>query len=250
MNKLYIGAAIIVALFIGLVAVQNNTETVIENEEEMHEENGYLEDGTEHTSEESEEAGHADEAMEDEDADAEDEVPMSEVEEGTYKADTNESQVEYSGTKIIGHGHTGTVDLKSGFVTFDGKTFTEGEFVIDMTTIAEGGQETGFVKHAKSDDFFSVSTYPEATLNIKNVSQVGDGLRVTADLTIKGKTNEIEFPARFVKKTKNTMRVTADFVIDRTKWGVNYGSNTIFDNLGDAAIKNEIEFSVDLLLKK
>ena len=39
----------------------------------------------------------------------------------------------------------------------------------------------------------------------------------------------------------------AKFSIDRTKYDIRYGSDSFFDNLGDKAIKNEINFEVSLV---
>ena len=36
------------------------------------------------------------------------------------------------------------------------------------------------------------------------------------------------------------------FSIDRTKWGINYGSKSIFDNLGDKFIDDDMEITIDV----
>ena len=36
------------------------------------------------------------------------------------------------------------------------------------------------------------------------------------------------------------------FTIDRTKWGINYGSKSIFDNLGDKFIDDDMEITIDV----
>jgi hypothetical protein len=40
------------------------------------------------------------------------------------------------------------------------------------------------------------------------------------------------------------------FSIDRTKWGVNYGSKSIFDNLGDKFINDDIGLEIELHASK
>jgi polyisoprenoid-binding protein YceI len=62
-------------------------------------------------------------------------------------------------------------------------------------------------------------------------------------LTIKGITKGISFPAT-LKKVGSKYIANASFSIDRTKWDIRYGSSSFFDNLGNKAIKNEIEFVV------
>jgi len=49
-------------------------------------------------------------------------------------------------------------------------------------------------KHLRSDDFFDVSEYPEATFESTSYEPTGDDTAVmTGDLTIKGTTREVEF---------------------------------------------------------
>ena len=40
------------------------------------------------------------------------------------------------------------------------------------------------------------------------------------------------------------------FTIDRTKWGVNYGSKSVFDDLGDKFINDDIELKILVSAKK
>ena len=40
------------------------------------------------------------------------------------------------------------------------------------------------------------------------------------------------------------------FIIDRTQWGVNYGSKSIFDDLGDKFINDDMELKILILAKK
>jgi hypothetical protein len=47
------------------------------------------------------------------------------------------------------------------------------------------------------------------------------------------------------------MTLTSEpFTIDRTNWGVNYGSKSIFDNLGDKFISDDIQLTVKLQATK
>ena len=49
----------------------------------------------------------------------------------------------------------------------------------------------------------------------------------------------------------NSMSLRSEpFTIDRTKWNVNYGSKSVFDNLGDKFIDDDIKLTIDLVAKK
>lgn len=119
------------------------------------------------------------------------------------------------------------------------------EFILDMTNFTlEEGKEA-LRNHLMSADFFDVATYPESKLVITNAEKVTDNqYNITADLTIKDVTNPITFVADFTSDLKSAKW---SFEIDRTLRGIQYWSDNFFDNLGDKAIKNEIQFSVEVV---
>lgn len=169
------------------------------------------------------------------------------------KVNTEKSTINWVGKKILGQ-HEGVLKLSDGNVVMNNEILGGGEFVIDMTSIvctdiSDEDMKAKLIGHLKSDDFFSVEKNPTATLKITKVLKLIDqptgSYEVTADLTIKGITQSIEFPVDVVNKGKY-YTANAKITIDRSKWDVRYGSTSFFDNLGDKAIKNEIEFVVML----
>ena len=164
---------------------------------------------------------------------------------GYYAISNTDSKVEWTATKVTGSSHSGTVNLKEGGLQVaDGKV-TGGKFTIDMTTIActdlSGGMAKKLVGHLNSEDFFSVAKHTQANLAILK----SDGNNLVANLTIKGITKEITFPAT-VKTADGVLTATAEITVDRTQFDVRYGSDSFFDNLGDKAIANDITFKVTL----
>jgi len=155
-----------------------------------------------------------------------------------------ESSVVWKGYKVGGE-HTGTVGLKSGSLTFDGKTLTGGNFTIDMTSLGstdlEGEYKGKLDGHLKSDDFFGVEEFPTATLEITSVSGKDGSYNVNANITIKGKTEAISFPMIVKGDT-----ATASLKIDRTKHNITYQSPSILETLKDKAIYDEFDLNVML----
>ena len=95
-----------------------------------------------------------------------------------------------------------------------------------------------------------MNEFPFANFEITSVTGEGSKLTVSGNLTIKDKTHNIEFPA-VISYEGNDMHLKSEaFSIDRTKWGVNYGSKTIFGDLGDKFINDEIELVVELHASK
>lgn len=172
----------------------------------------------------------------------------------TYQAKVDESSVAWTATKVVSGGHSGTVKISEGSLDINGNKLKGGSFTIDMTTIENtdlsGEWKAKLEGHLKSDDFFAVETYQTATLKITSASSKGAGkFDVTADITIKGKTESITFPAT-VSVDGDQVTATAKLTIDRTKFDVRYGSNSFFDNLGDKAISDEFTLDVNLVASK
>ncbi len=69
---------------------------------------------------------------------------------------------------------------------------------------------------------------------------------MTADLTIKETTDEIQFVTDVVVGD-GTLAATADIVVDRSIYDVQYGSGSFFDNLGDDLISDEMQMTVSLV---
>lgn len=162
------------------------------------------------------------------------------------KVDVKASKINWVGKKVTGQ-HEGTIDLKSGVLVFKGNKLAGGNFTVDMTTISTTDLKAGQGKekldgHLKADDFFGTDKYPTAKLVFKSIGKKSDNVySVTADLTIKDVTNPIKFDI-----TVNKNNATAALKVDRTKYGIKYGSGNFFEGLGDKAIYDEFELAVDL----
>ncbi len=161
------------------------------------------------------------------------------------KKPVKKSKVVWKGYKVLGS-HEGTVDLKSGSLMFDGEELTGGDFIIDLTTLActdlEGESAGQLEGHLKSDDFFSVGSFPTAALAIKKAKSTGkNSYEVTADLTIKDITKEITFDASVYGS-----KATANLKIDRSEFDVKYGSESFFGELKDNAIYDEFDLVIDI----
>ncbi|MCM2282189.1 MAG: YceI family protein [Bdellovibrionaceae bacterium] len=178
------------------------------------------------------------------------------------KLDPATSEIKWEGSKkIIKSAHSGTVKLKSGEIQMTGDQVTSGNFEIDMTTITNTDlasspkDQAKLVGHLKSEDFFSVEKHTTASFKITSAktlkpAKAGDPTHeITGDLTIKGKTNKVTFPA-VVTTTEGRTEAKANIVIDRTQWDVRYGSGKFFENLGDKVIADEIKFDVKLIATK
>jgi polyisoprenoid-binding protein YceI len=179
-----------------------------------------------------------------------------------YKIDPAQSTVKWAAEKVLKKlgGHDGIVRIKEGTLDLEGKQ-DKGRFVIDMTSIEsldlkkkDPVSQKKLENHLKSDDFFSVSKYPEATLVIKSLNpdpKVKTDYQAVGDLTIKGITKPVTLPATIIEKD-GKVKITGNFTINRLDWDIRYNSPDFLDlkKLGDKAIKNEVAFDIDLTGQK
>ncbi len=191
------------------------------------------------------------------------EVAAASTEAITYTVDPATSKVEWTGSKIADTKHNGTVSLSSGSLSFEGENLTAGNFVIDMNTISNGDltEETGqskLVGHLKGADFFMVDTFPTASFEISSVeklegSEAGTHT-VKGNLTIKGQTHGITFPAT-IAQTEAGATAIASFEINRNEWGIVWGGTQepnqgVIDFLKNNLVNDMITFNVSLVAGK
>ncbi|MNT31502.1 hypothetical protein D3C72_1673410 [compost metagenome] len=177
----------------------------------------------------------------------------------TYKIDTKESSVAWKGFKKVGSTHNGHISVKEGQVEVDAKGVVKGGTVaIDMATISNedlkdsADYQKKLIGHLSSEDFFNVTKYPTSTFKVLSVTPGKDANQITVkgEFTMIGQTQPIEFPAT-VKVDKGVLTGEALVKIDRTKWGLKYGSGSFFKELaGDKIIADEFELNLKLVAKK
>ena len=177
----------------------------------------------------------------------------------TYVVNADGSTMAWVGEKVTGK-HNGVISLKGGVFSVEGDKMS-GNFTVDMTSIVVkdipmdneyNGKLTG---HLKSPDFFSVADHPEAKFEITKVVpyKAKDGeeanYKVTGNLTIKGITHEISFPA-MITMDGDSFSAKATTSIDRSRWDIRYGSGSFFDNLGDKLIYDDFHLEINLVGSK
>lgn len=180
---------------------------------------------------------------------------------GTFPVDTMNSTISWVGSKPTGK-HTGTIAIKDGnFKVTDGKV-SGGSFTLDMTsiTVTDLTEETGksdLETHLKGtgdkaaeDHFFNTTKFPTSNFKINSVTEINGAYMVNGTLTIKDIAKEITFPAEIVVTNDEISLISDPFKIDRTLWGVNYASKSLFDNLKDKFVDDEMELTVKVKAAK
>jgi polyisoprenoid-binding protein YceI len=140
-------------------------------------------------------------------------------------------------------------------------TIQSGKFTIDMKSITVNDLKPGDgkedleahlkgLKEDSADHFFNTNKYPTGTFEITGVTKEGSSTMIEGNLTIKGITKNIKFPAT-VNINDNELTIKSDaFKINRVLWNVNYNSKNVVKNLGDKYIDDDIELKVDVKATK
>jgi len=167
-----------------------------------------------------------------------------------YYVSSETAMLNWRGTKPTGE-HTGTIALKSGEISVSNNTVTGGSFVVDMNSIVcsdltDADMNGKLVGHLKSEDFFHVAEFPEAKFEIVSIESLAEGAgsthKVTGNLSVRGTTKSISFPADISMEGSSVMVEAKEFSIDRTLWNVNFMSKSVMAELKD----NFIDYAINL----
>lgn len=172
------------------------------------------------------------------------------------------STVAWKGTKTTGTEHTGNVKLKSGSLSVQNGALVAGKFALDMKSItnedlkADPKAMGDLLGHLASNDFFSVDSFPEAMFEITEATAMtadaqGNNTQVKGNLTIRGVTRQISFPAK-VETTDAGITAAGTIVFNRLEWNINWKKDqaTLTEQamaaVKDGVTRKEIEIKVNL----
>jgi polyisoprenoid-binding protein YceI len=176
------------------------------------------------------------------------------LESGEYVIDTKESVLTWKCSMVYAGkgGHHGYVYISNGGLMIEKNQLVGGSVEVDMNTIEDErhNSDNNLINHLKDPDFFDVKKFPISTFSITKVAAVDkENIEVSGNLTIKGVTHEVTFPAK-VEVNGKTLNANGKLIIDRTKWDVRYRSGKFFDDLADRAISDDVEFEMNIAARK
>jgi len=158
-----------------------------------------------------------------------------------YSVDIEKSIIEWTGRNPNGR-HYGTIRLAGGEIAVKSGQIS-GAFEIDMKSIRnidlEGDPlQPVLISHLMSDDFFFVKMFPKATFSITLAQPIKAAVSsepnfdVQGLLELRGVKKDVHFLANASGEQGGEVKIEAHFDMDRTRWGVIYGSTRFFEHLG------------------
>lgn len=134
------------------------------------------------------------------------------------------SKVEFTGSKVTGK-HDGGFREFSGTIDLVEMKPQLSSVDVNIDTASIYSDDDNLTKHLKSNDFFDVEKNPTARFTSTKIEPAADGgdnaYNVTGDLTLRGTTKSVTFPAT-IKVDPLNVGVSAEFAVNRKNFGMVY----------------------------
>ncbi len=152
---------------------------------------------------------------------------------------TDDTYIGFAGSKIAGT-HYGQFIAFDGSVTLNEENIETAKIAITIDMESTETDDTRLTGVLKGEHFFNVAEHPKATFVSTAISKSDDGYTVTGNLTLRGITKSITFPATISLEGKR-IKATAEFTINRKVWGVGEGW------VSDTVVKDDVLLELDVV---
>ncbi len=154
--------------------------------------------------------------------------------------DKAKSKIGAVGAKVTGK-HEVAFPEFTGSVRVDGDNVTGFDFTVQVGALVADAEK--LTAHLKSDDFFSTEQHPTATFKSAEVKAAsapdGSTHEVSGDLTLRGVTKRVTFPAK-IAVTPTDVTGRTEFAINRKDFGI------VYPGKPDDLIQDNVVLTVEL----
>jgi polyisoprenoid-binding protein YceI len=175
------------------------------------------------------------------------------IPDGKYTLTKEKHTISWEATKITGSKHSGIIKAGNGKFKVEDGSISRGVLSFEMNsfevTDITGEDKANFEGHLKSEDFLDIEKFPVARLvmNGSSIDKNGemnlacsfDFHGVVVDYMVPFKVEQIKRSGRF------GYQINGKFIIDRTKHNITYGSGSVFDDLGDRVINDDVKIGFE-----
>ncbi|MEL6812017.1 MAG: YceI family protein [Bacteroidota bacterium] len=150
----------------------------------------------------------------------------------------NEQTISWIGRAAVGsYAPEGTLGILNGSISYTSEEITALSMVVDMRTLEQ--ENTQLRDHLRAKDFFYVKKFPVATFILSSPVKIENGTaNLTGKMTIRGEAQDEDIKASLIISEEG-IRVSFNHTMDRTRYGVNHNSPSIFKKLKENAIADE-----------
>ena len=149
--------------------------------------------------------------------------------EAVYTFNQN-TYIGFAGSKPTGT-HYGQFTAFTGGVTVLSGAIESAKIDLEIDTTSISTDDTRLTGTLKNESWFDIAKFPTATFESASIVKSGGGYTVTGNLTMKGVTKGVSFPAT-ITLDGDTLKAKAEFSIDRNAWtiGVGLAADVIVDD--------------------
>lgn len=177
---------------------------------------------------------------------------------GRCALDLERCRVTWTGRNLLGS-HWGEVAVAGGHVECTADGLTGGAIELDLRRLScadlAGTDLHGvLIDHLQSDDFFDTERWPAARYEIaagrwrEGAGPGAPNLAVEGALTLRGETRPLACVLAAGAAPDGTVGAQGTLALDRTRWGVNYGSGKLYRRLAGHLVNDTIELGLRLVL--
>jgi polyisoprenoid-binding protein YceI len=139
----------------------------------------------------------------------------------SYRINNTNSAIEFVGSNVT-ETHEGKFDTFDGAIQMVQGDPARSSVSVDIKMGSVSVQIPQLQDHLKSVDFFDAKHFPSATFESSTIQRSGgDRYQVTGNLTLRGITKVITFPAT-IAVSPSKVSVQAEFSINRKDFGIEY----------------------------
>lgn len=173
-----------------------------------------------------------------------------------YRIEPGRSQLTWIGRNLGGR-HVGNLAISSGEITIANGELS-GRIAVDMKSVSnldlqDPGYRDLLLAHLVSEDFFDAARHPSAEAEITGwrpipgASPGRPNYEIDAELTVKGITHPVRFPASVAPQEDGSIKAQASLEIDRTAWNITYGSGKLYEKLGMHLVHDTVTLELFLV---
>lgn len=167
------------------------------------------------------------------------EAPKPEQE--TLPISSENSKITFVGSKVTGKHDGGFNDFK-GTIQLNPEDFTASRLQVEIDMNSVWSDNERLTGHLKTGDFFLVEEHPTATFTsteIKEGGAEGASHTITGNLTMRGVTKSVTFPAN-ITVGENEVSASSTFALPRKQFGVAYAGAP------DDLIRDDVIITLDV----
>ena len=175
------------------------------------------------------------------------------IPDGKYILTKENHTISWEATKITGSTHSGIINAVNGKFMVEDGSIDRGVLSLDMNsfevTDITGDDKANFEGHLKSEDFLDIEKFPIARL-VMNGSSIDENgkMNLSCSFDFHGVVVDYSVPFSVEQIKRNGgfgYQINGRFIIDRTKHNITYGSGSVFDDLGDRVINDDVKIGFE-----